>query len=219
MKTNPSNQPTKSYVFTLNISRSASNKRGVLAYVHNGAIKRRYDESSHWLEFRLISSNNGEVPLSTTDGRALSTAEFVERLVGDVNDDVVMSVELSTDFEEEWDSSSWGSLTVSFNADNICVGKEAEYKGVYTQYFHLEGAQVKLHREVVRLKIDPSIFEGFEATASTRSVITAEQLHSKAAARKRKRAAAIAARAAAATASMPDAQETKEQVDVHDLLD
>ena len=198
-----SNQPTnsKNYVFTLNVSRSASTKPGVLAYVHNGAIKRRLDKSSYWLEFRLISSKNGEVPLTTSDGRSLSTAEFVKLLSGDASDDVIMSVELSTDFEDEWDT-SWGSVKVSFNAEDICVGRETEYKGAITQYFHLEGAEIQLHREVVRPKIDPSILDGFEGTAKS-NVVTVEQLHSKAAARKRKREAAKAARDAAAIVSKP----------------
>jgi hypothetical protein len=198
-----SNQPTnsKNYVFTLNVSRSASTKPGVLAYVHNGAIKRRLDGSSYWLEFRLISSKNGEVPLTTSDGRSLSTAEFVKLLSGDASDDVIMSVELSTDFEDEWDT-SWGSVKVSFNAEDICVGRETEYKGAITQYFHLEGAGIQLHREVVRPKIDPSILDGFEGTAKS-NVVTVEQLHSKAAARKRKREAAKAARDAAAIVSKP----------------
>jgi hypothetical protein len=198
-----SNQPTnsKNYVFTLNVSRSASTKPGVLAYVHNGAIKRRLDGSSYWLEFRLISSKNGEVPLTTSDGRSLSTAEFVKLLSGDASDDVIMSVELSTDFEDEWDR-SWGSVKVSFNAEDICVGRETEYKGAITQYFHLEGAEIQLHREVVRPKIDPSILDGFEGTAKS-NVVTVEQLHSKAAARKRKREAAKAARDAAAIVSKP----------------
>ena len=198
-----SNQPTnsKNYVFTLNVSRSASTKPGVLAYVHNGAIKRRLDGSSYWLEFRLISSKNGEVPLTTSDGRSLSTAEFVKLLSGDASDDVIMSVELSTDFEDEWDT-SWGSVKVSFNAEDICVGRETEYKGAITQYFHLEGAEIQLHREVVRPKIDPSILDGFESIAKP-NVVTAEQLHSKAAARKRKREAAKAARDAAAIVSKP----------------
>ena len=198
-----SNQPTnsKNYVFTLNVSRSASTKPGVLAYVHNGAIKRRLDGSSYWLEFRLISSKNGEVPLTTSDGRSLSTAEFVKLLSGDASDDVIMSVELSTDFEDEWDT-SWGSVKVSFNAEDICVGRETEYKGAITQYFHLEGAEIQLHREVVRPKIDPSILDGFEGTAKS-NVVTVEQLHSKAAARKRKREAAKAARDAAAIVSKP----------------
>jgi hypothetical protein len=198
-----SNQPTnsKNYVFTLNVSRSASTKLGVLAYVHNGAIKRRLDGSSYWLEFRLISSKNGEVPLTTSDGRSLSTAEFVKLLSGDASDDVIMSVELSTDFEDEWDT-SWGSVKVSFNAEDICVGRETEYKGAITQYFHLEGAEIQLHREVVRPKIDPSILDGFEGTAKS-NVVTVEQLHSKAAARKRKREAANAARDAAAIVSKP----------------
>lgn len=198
-----SNQPTnsKNYVFTLNVSRSASTKPGVLAYVHNGAIKRRLDGSSYWLEFRLISSKNGEVPLTTSDGRSLSTAEFVKLLSGDASDDVIMSVELSTDFEDEWDT-SWGSVKVSFNAEDICVGRETEYKGAITQYLHLEGAEIQLHREVVRPKIDPSILDGFEGTAKS-NVVTVEQLHSKAAARKRKREAAKAARYAAAIVSKP----------------
>jgi hypothetical protein len=198
-----SNQPTnsKNYVFTLNVSRSASTKPGVLAYVHNGAIKRRLDGSSYWLEFRLISSKNGEVPLTTSDGRSLSTAEFIKLLSGDASDDVIMSVELSTDFEDEWDT-SWGSVKVSFNAEDICVGRETEYKGAITQYFHLEGAEIQLHREVVRPKIDPSILDGFEGTAKS-NVVTVEQLHSKAAARKRKREAAKAARDAAAIVSKP----------------
>jgi hypothetical protein len=198
-----SNQPTnsKNYVFTLNVSRSASTKPGVLAYVHNGAIKRRLDGSSYWLEFRLISSKNGEVPLTTSDGRSLSTAEFVKLLSGDASDDVIMSVELSTDFEDEWDT-SWGSVKVSFNAEDICVGRETEYKGAITQYFHLEGAEIQLHREVVRPKIDPSILDGFEGTAKS-NVVTVEQLHSKAATRKRKREAAKAARDAAAIVSKP----------------
>jgi hypothetical protein len=198
-----SNQPTnsKNYVFTLNVSRSASTKPGVLAYVHNGAIKRRLDGSSYWLEFRLISSKNGEVPLTTSDGRSLSTAEFVKLLSGDASDDVIMSVELSTDFEDGWDT-SWGSVKVSFNAEDICVGRETEYKGAITQYFHLEGAEIQLHREVVRPKIDPSILDGFEGTAKS-NVVTVEQLHSKAAARKRKREAAKAARDAAAIVSKP----------------
>ena len=197
-----SNQPnSKNYVFTLNVSRSASTKPGVLAYVHNGAIKRRLDGSSYWLEFRLISSKNGEVPLTTSDGRSLSTAEFVKLLSGDASDDVIMSVELSTDFEDEWDT-SWGSVKVSFNAEDICVGRETEYKGAITQYFHLEGAEIQLHREVVRPKIDPSILDGFEGTAKS-NVVTVEQLHSKAAARKRKREAAKAARDAAAIVSKP----------------
>ena len=199
---NPSNQPTmKNYTFTLNVSKTASTKPGVLAYVHNGAIKRRLDGSSYWLEFRLISSKNGEVPLTTSDGRSLSTAEFVKLLSGDASDDVIMSVELSTDFEDEWDT-SWGSVKVSFNAEDICVGRETEYKGAITQYFHLEGAEIQLHREVVRPKIDPSILDGFEGTAKS-NVVTAEQLHSKAAARKRKREAAKAARDAAAIVSKP----------------
>lgn len=199
---NPSNQPTmKNYTFTLNISRSPSNKSGVVAYVHNGAIKRRLDQSSYWLEFRLISDKNGEVPLTTSDGRSLSTAEFVELLSGDASDDVIMSVELSTDFEDAWDS-SWGCVKVSFSAEDICVGRETEYKGAITQYFHLEGAEIQLHREVVRPKIDPSILDGFEGTAKS-NVVTAEQLHSKAAARKRKREAAKAARDAAAIVSKP----------------
>jgi hypothetical protein len=192
---------SKSYVFTLNVSRSASTKPGVLAYVHNGAIKRRLDGSSYWLEFRLISSKNGEVPLTTSDGRSLSTAEFVKLLSGDASDDVIMSVELSTDFEDEWDT-SWGSVKVSFNAEDICVGRETEYKGAITQYFHLEGAEIQLHREVVRPKIDPSILDGFEGTAKS-NVVTVEQLHSKAAARKRKREAAKDARDAAAIVSKP----------------
>ena len=192
---------SKSYVFTLNVSRTASTKSGVLAYVHNGAIKRRLDGSSHWLEFRLISIKNGEVPLTTSDGRSLSTAEFVKLLSGDASDDVIMSVELSTDFEDEWDT-SWGSVKVSFNAEDICVGRETEYKGAITQYFHLEGAEIQLHREVVRPKIDPSILDGFEGTAKS-NVVTAEQLHNKAAARKRKREAAKAARDAAAIVSKP----------------
>ena len=198
-----SNQPTnsKNYVFTLNVSRSASTKPGVLAYVHNGAIKRRLDGSSYWLEFRLISSKNGEVPLTTSDGRSLCTSEFVKLLSGDASDDVIMSVELSTDFEDEWDT-SWGSVKVSFNAEDICVGRETEYKGAITQYFHLEGAEIQLHREVVRPKIDPSILDGFEGTAKS-NVVTVEQLHSKAAARKRKREAAKAARDAAAIVSKP----------------
>ena len=198
-----SNQPTnsKNYVFTLNVSRSVSTKPGVLAYVHNGAIKRRLDGSSHWLEFRLISIKNGEVPLTTSDGRSLSTAEFVKLLSGDASDDVIMSVELSTDFEDGWDT-SWGSVKVSFNAEDICVGRETEYKGAITQYFHLEGAEIQLHREVVRPKIDPSILDGFEGTAKS-NVVTVEQLHSKAAARKRKREAAKAARDAAAIVSKP----------------
>ena len=202
-----SNQPTnsKNYVFTLNVSRSASTKPGVLAYVHNGAIKRRLDGSSYWLEFRLISSKNGEVPLTTSDGRSLSTAEFVKLLSGDASDDVIMSVELSTDFEDEWDT-SWGCVKVSFSAEDLRVGREMEYKGAITQYFHLEGAEIQLHREVVRPKIDPSILDGFEGTAKSSNVVTAEQLHSKAAARKRKREAAAAARATAAAAATPDAQ-------------
>jgi hypothetical protein len=198
---NNDNQVSKNYVFTLNVSRSASTKPGVLAYVHNGAIKRRLDGSSYWLEFRLISSKNGEVPLTTSDGRSLSTAEFVKLLSGDASDDVIMSVELSTDFEDEWDT-SWGSVKVSFNAEDICVGRETEYKGAITQYFHLEGAEIQLHREVVRPKIDPSILDGFEGTAKS-NVVTVEQLHSKAAARKRKREAAKAARDAAAIVSKP----------------
>ena len=200
-----SNQPTnsKNYVFTLNVSRSASTKPGVLAYVHNGAIKRRLDGSSYWLEFRLISSKNGEVPLTTSDGRSLSTAEFVKLLSGDASDDVIMSVELSTDFEDEWDT-SWGCVKVSFSAEDLRVGRETEYKGAITQYFHLEGAEIQLHREVVRPKIDPSILDGFEGTAKSSNVVTAEQLHSKAAARKRKREAAAAARATAAAAANPD---------------
>jgi hypothetical protein len=169
--------------------------------VHNGAIKRRLDGSSYWLEFRLISSKNGEVPLTTSDGRSLSTAEFVKLLSGDASDDVIMSVELSTDFEDEWDS-SWGCVKVSFSAEDICVGRETEYKGAITQYFHLEGAEIQLHREVVRPKIDPSILDGFEGTAKS-NVVTVEQLHSKAAARKRKREAAKAARDAAAIVSKP----------------
>ena len=198
-----SNQPTnsKNYVFTLNVSRSASTKPGVLAYVHNGAIKRRLDGSSYWLEFRLISIKNGEVPLTTSDGRSLSTAEFVKLLSGDANDDVIMSVELSTDFEDAWDS-SWGCVKVSFSAEDLCVGRETEYKGAITQYFHLEGAEIQLHREVMRPKIDPSILDKFEGTAKS-NVVTAEQLHSKAAARKRKREAAKAARDAAAIVSKP----------------
>lgn len=196
-----SNQPTnsKNYVFTLNVSRSASTKPGVVTYVHNGAIKRRLDGSSYWLEFRLISSKNGEVPLTTSDGRSLSTAEFVKLLSGDASDDVIMSVELSTDFEDEWDS-SWGCVKVSFSAEDLRVGRETEYKGAITQYFHLEGAEIQLHREVVRPKIDPSILDGFEGTAKS-NVVTTEQLHNKAAARKRKREAAATARAAATEAA------------------
>jgi hypothetical protein len=177
--------------------------------VHNGAIKRRLDLSSYWLEFRLISIKNGEVPLTTSDGRSLSTAEFVELLSGDANDDVIMSVELSTDFEDAWDS-SWGCVKVSFSAEDLRVGRETEYKGAITQYFHLEGAEIQLHREVMRPKIDPSILDKFEGTAKS-NVVTAEQLHSKAAARKRKREAAAAARAtqaAAATAATPDTAAT-----------
>jgi hypothetical protein len=198
-----SNQPTnsKNYVFTLNVSRSASTKPGVLAYVHNGAIKRRLDGSSYWLEFRLISIKNGEVPLTTSDGRSLCTSEFVKLLSGDASDDVIMSVELSTDFEDGWDS-SWGCVKVSFNAEDLRVGRETEYKGTITQYLHLEGAEIQLHREVVRPKIDPSILDGFESIAKP-NVVTAEQLHSKAAARKRKREAAKAARDAAAIVSKP----------------
>lgn len=195
----------KNYTFTLNVSHAASTKPGVVAYVHNGAIKRRLNGSSYWLEFRLISNKNGEVPLTTSDGRSLSTSEFVRRLSGDPSDDVIMSVELSTDFEDDWDS-SWGSLTVSFSAEDLRVGRETEYKGAITQYFHLEGAEIQLHREVMRSKIDPSILDGFEGTAKSSNVVTAEQLHSKAAARKRKREAAAAARATAAAAATPDAQ-------------
>lgn len=201
--TNPTN--SKNYVFTLNVSKNASTKPGVVAYVHNGAIKRRLDASSYWLEFRLISNKNGEVPLTTTDGCSLSTAEFVKLLSGDPTDDVVMSVELPTDLGDEWDS-SWGSITVSFSAEDLRVGRETEYKGAITQYFHLEGAEIQLHREVMRPKIDPSILDGFEKTAKSSNVVTAEQLHSKAAARKRKREAAAAARATAAAAATPDAQ-------------
>jgi hypothetical protein len=201
---NPSNQPTmKNYVFTLNVSKTAITKHGILAYVHNGAIKRRLDGSSYWLEFRLISIKNGEVPLTTSDGRSLSTAKFVELLSGDANDDVIMSVELSTDFEDAWDS-SWGCVKVSFNAEDLCVGRETEYKGTITQYFHLEGAEIQLHREVMRPKIDPSILDGFEGTAKS-NVVTVEQLHSKAAARKRKREAAATARATAAAAAATEA--------------
>ncbi|AGR48631.1 hypothetical protein AVV41_gp066 [Microcystis phage MaMV-DC] len=203
--TNPTN--SKNYVFTLNVSKNASTKPGVLAYVHNGAIKRRLDASSYWLEFRLISNKNGEVPLTTPDGRSLSTAEFVKRLSGDPTDDIVMSVELPTDLGDEWDS-SWGSLTVSFSAEDLRVGRETEYKGAITQYFHLEGAEIQLHREVMRPKIDPSILDGFEGTAKSSNVVTAEQLHSKAAARKRKREAAAAARATAAAAANPDTATT-----------
>jgi hypothetical protein len=192
---------SKSYVFTLNVSRTASTKSGVLAYVHNGAIKRRLDGSSYWLEFRLISIKNGEVPLTTSDGRSLCTSEFVKILFGDASDDVIMSVELSTDFEDGWDS-SWGCVKVSFNAEDLRVGRETEYKGTITQYLHLEGAEIQLHREVVRPKIDPSILDGFESIAKP-NVVTAEQLHSKAAARKRKREAAKAARDAAAIVSKP----------------
>jgi hypothetical protein len=195
--TNPTN--SKNYVFTLNVSRTASTKPGVLAYVHNGAIKRRLDQSSYWLEFRLISNKNGEVPLTTSNGYSLSTSKFVELLSGDTSDDVIMSVELSTDFEDEWDS-SWGSVRVSFSAEDLRVGRETEYKGAITQYFHLEGAEIQLHREVMRPKIDPSILNGFEGIAKP-NVVTAEQLHSKAAARKRKRGAAVAARAAATEAA------------------
>ena len=227
-----SNQPTnsKNYVFTLNVSRSASTKPGVLAYVHNGAIKRRLDGSSYWLEFRLISSKNGEVPLTTSDGRSLSTAEFVKLLSGDASDDVIMSVELSTDFEDEWDT-SWGSVKVSFNAEDICVGRETEYKGAITQYFHLEGAEIQLHREVVRPKIDPSILDGFEGTAKS-NVVTVEQLHSKAAARKRKREAAKAAREVSkpgivaesvvssdATTDWEVPADLSVDIDINDLLD
>ena len=202
---NPSN--SKNYVFTLNVSKNASTKPGVLAYVHNGAIKRRLDASSYWLEFRLISVKNGEVPLTTSDGRSLSTSEFVERLSGDASDDVVMSVELSTDFEDDWDS-SWGCVKVSFSAEDLRVGRETEYKGAITQYFHLEGAEIQLHREVMRPKIDPSILDGFEGTAKSSNVVTAEQLHNKAASRKRKREAAAAARATAAAAANPDTATT-----------
>jgi len=220
---------SKSYVFTLNVSRTASTKSGVLAYVHNGAIKRRLDGSSHWLEFRLISIKNGEVPLTTSDGSSLSTAKFVELLSGDASDDVIMSVELSTDFEDGWDS-SWGCVKVSFSAEDLRVGRETEYKGAITQYFHLEGAEIQLHREVMRPKIDPSILDKFEGTAKS-NVVTAEQLHSKAAARKRKREAAAAARAtqaaaaAAATAATPNTATTTqaavsgEQVDIDNILD
>jgi hypothetical protein len=112
-----------------------------------------------------------------------------------------MSVELSTDFEDGWDS-SWGCVKVSFSAEDLRVGRETEYKGAITQYFHLEGAEIQLHREVVRPKIDPSILDGFEGTAKS-NVVTAEQLHNKAAARKRKREAAKAARDAAAIVSKP----------------
>ena len=222
----------KQYTFTLNISRTPSSKHGVLAYVHNGAIKRRLDGSSCWLEFRLISSKNGEVPLSTTNGFALSTAEFVKRLSGDASDDIIISVELGADFQDEWDTASYGSLTVSFNANDLSLGKESEYKGTATQYFHIDEALIQLHRGVMRPKIDPSILDGFEATASSQpNVVTGQQLHAKAAARKRKREAAAAARAASAAnnASTPVAQETQEtqeiqeiqetQVDIHDLLD
>ena len=222
MNNQVSNQLTmnKQYTFTLNISRNPSSKSGILAYVHNGAIKRRLDQSSCWLEFRLISSKNGEVPLSTTSGSALSTAEFVKRLSGDVNDDVIISVELHADFQDEWDAASYGSLTVSFNADELYLGKESEYKGVTTQYIHIDEAEVKLHQGVMRPKIDPSILDGFEATASSQSnVVSGQQLHDKAATRKRKREAAAAARAAN-SASAPIAQEIQEiQVDIHDLLD
>jgi hypothetical protein len=168
--------------------------------VHNGAIKRRLDGSSYWLEFRLISIKNGEVPLTTSDGRSLCTSEFVKLLSGDASDDVIMSVE-STDFEDGWDS-SWGCVKVSFNAEDLRVGRETEYKGTITQYLHLEGAEIQLHREVVRPKIDPSILDGFESIAKP-NVVTAEQLHNKAAARKRKREAAKAARDAAAIVSKP----------------
>lgn len=223
---NPTNSTVKNYVFTLNVSKSVSTKPGVLAYVHNGAIKRRLDRSSYWLEFRLISVKNGEVPLTTSDGRSLSTAEFVKRLSGDASDDIIMSVELSTDFEDDWESSPWGSVKVSFNVDDLRVGRETEYKGAITQYFHLEGAEIQLHREVMRPKIDPSILDGFEGIAKS-NVVTAEQLHSKAAARKRKREAAAAARAtqAAATAATPDTATTiqaamsGEQVDIDNILD
>lgn len=204
---NPSNSTVKNYVFTLNVSKSVSTKPGILSYVHNGAIKRRLDRSSYWLEFRLISVKNGEVPLTTSDGRSLSTSEFVERLSGDASDDVVMSVELSTDFEDDWDS-SWGCVKVSFSAEDLRVGRETEYKGAITQYFHLEGAEIQLHREVMRPKIDPSILDGFEGTAKSSNVVTTEQLHSKAAARKRKREAAAAARATAAAAANPDTATT-----------
>lgn len=197
----------KNYTFTLNVSHAASTKPGVLAYVHNGVIKRRLDGSSYWLEFRLISNKNGEVPLTTPDGCSLSTTEFVKLLSGDPTDDVIMSVELPTDLGDEWDS-SWGSITVSFSAEDLRVGRETEYKGAITQYFHLEGAEIQLHREVMRPKIDPSILDGFEKTAKSSNVVTAEQLHSKAATRKRKREAAAAARAAAATAATPDTAAT-----------
>jgi hypothetical protein len=140
-----------------------------------------------------------------------------------------MSVELSTDFEDGWDS-SWGCVKVSFSAEDLRVGRETEYKGAITQYFHLEGAEIQLHREVMRPKIDPSILDKFEGTAKS-NVVTAEQLHSKAAARKRKREAAAAARAtqaaaaAAATAATPNTATTTqaavsgEQVDIDNILD
>jgi hypothetical protein len=185
----------------------------------------------------LISIKNGEVPLTTSDGRSLSTAEFVKLLSGDASDDVIMSVELSTDFEDGWDS-SWGCVKVSFNAEDLRVGRETEYKGTITQYLHLEGAEIQLHREVVRPKIDPSILDGFEGTAKS-NVVTTEQLHNKAAARKRKREAAATARATAAAAATaatteaaaaaaPTAEATTEATaagtvdearDINDLLD
>jgi hypothetical protein len=201
---NPTNSTVKNYVFTLNVSKSVNTKPGILAYVHNGAIKRRLDLSSYWLEFRLISNKNGEVPLTTSNGYSLSTSKFVELLSGDTSDDIIMSVELSTDFEDDWESSSCGSVKVSFNAEDLCVGRETEYKGTITQYFHLEGAEIQLHREVMRPKIDPSILDGFEGTAKS-NVVTVEQLHSKAAARKRKREAAATARATAAAAAATEA--------------
>ncbi len=222
-----------SNAITVSVILNKSKREGkgqMLAFCHNGVVKQRFDASSQWLEFRLVSTdkegNKSLVPLFLSKGKQtveFDAEEIQTKLYSGNPMDTKFTVQLSEDELESF-LDLGKAIKITFPIDGVRGGDVTEYQGNATVNFSLENVTVEILEQYhgIGKKLDPefllSCFAESETKASS-NVITAEELvnksarYSKNARKKDRKRAELANKAVSAPIVEEQIQEEEEVID------
>ncbi len=180
-----------SNAITVSVILNKSKREGkgqMLAFCHNGVVKQRFDASSQWLEFRLVSTdkegNVSAAPLFLTKGKQtveFDAAEIQSRLYSGSPMDTKFTVQLSEDELESF-LESGKAIKISFPIDGVRGGDVSEYQGNSTVNFSLENATIEILEQYhgIGKKLDPefllSCFAESETKASSNTITAADMV-------------------------------------------
>jgi hypothetical protein len=142
---------TLSVIFNKGEVKESKNRPDVMsALIHNGVVTCAYDSQKFFINFRMYSDKQGELPLFVRGGTKLkpvdqqiSSKGFMDAFYGGNYIDTKFYVNISEDIWDAISDSSCKAIKLSFQTNAITERKDEEYQGNNTSCYQIDGVEIE----------------------------------------------------------------------------